>query len=128
MCSIMCYAGKDITREMMEEHLNRTVMRGPDALQVVETNFGYMGFARLAIMGLTPEGMQPFEKDGSYVVCNGEIYGFRRLKQELEALGYTFKSGSDCEVLLPLFKEYGLEMFAHLDAEYACVIYDAEKD
>lgn len=128
MCSIMCYAGKDISREMMEEHLNRTVMRGPDALQVVETNFGYMGFARLAIMGLTPEGMQPFEKDGSYVVCNGEIYGFRRLKQELEALGYTFKSGSDCEVLLPLFKEYGLEMFAHLDAEYACVIYDAEKD
>ena len=103
-------------------------MRGPDALQVVETNFGYLGFARLAIMGLTPEGMQPFEQDGNWVVCNGEIYGFRTLKKELMERGYEFKSGSDCEVLLPVYKEYGLEMFSHLDAEFACVIYDAAED
>ena len=70
MCSIMCYVGKDITKEIMDVNLNRTFMRGPDALQVVETNFGYLGFARLAIMGLTPEGMQPFEHDGNWVVCN----------------------------------------------------------
>lgn len=126
MCSIMSYAGKDITKEMMEEFLLRTEMRGPDDARVIETEFGYLGFARLAIMGLTPEGMQPFEKDGSYVVCNGEIYGFRVLKEELQERGYTFASGSDCEVLLPLYKEYGKEMFAHLDAEYACVIYDGE--
>ena len=127
MCSIMCYAGKDITKEMMEELLMRTHMRGPDAAQVVETEFGYLGFARLAIMGLTPDGMQPFEREGSWVVCNGEIYGFRVLKEELKERGYHFKSGSDCEVLLPLYKEYGLEMFSHLDAEYACVIYDTEQ-
>ena len=77
MCSIMCYAGKDISKEQMQELLLRTEMRGPDANEVVETEFGYLGFARLAIMGLTPEGMQPFEREGSYVVCNGEIYGFR---------------------------------------------------
>ena len=128
MCSIMCYVGKDITKEIMDVNLNRTFMRGPDALQVVETNFGYLGFARLAIMGLTPEGMQPFEQDGNWVVCNGEIYGFRTLKKELMERGYEFKSGSDCEVLLPVYKEYGLEMFSHLDAEFACVIYDAAED
>lgn len=44
---------------------------------------------RLAIMGLTPLGMQPFHLDGSYVVCNGEIYGFEQLKKELEPK-YTF--------------------------------------
>ena len=126
MCSIMCYAGKDITKEEMEAMLMRTHMRGPDDAKVVETEFGYMGFARLAIMGLTPEGMQPFEKKGSMVICNGEIYGFRTLKQELMERGYEFIGGSDCEVLLPLYKEYGMELFAHLDAEYACVIYDAE--
>ncbi|MBS6398216.1 MAG: asparagine synthase B [Clostridiales bacterium] len=126
MCSIMCYAGKDISKEELESCLARTKMRGPDAMQVVETDFGYLGFARLAIMGLTPEGMQPFEREGSQVVCNGEIYGFRRIKKELEDRGYTFQSGSDCEILLPLYEEYGLEMFAHLDAEYACVIYDAK--
>ena len=126
MCSIMCYLGKDIAKEVFEANLNKTHMRGPDAMQVVETDFGYMGFARLAIMGLTPEGMQPFQMDNSLVVCNGEIYGFRKLKEELSERGYHFQSGSDCEVLLPLYREYGLDMFAHLDAEYACVIYDGE--
>ena len=59
MCSILCYAGKDVTKETMEGYLLKTKMRGPDAQQVVETEFGYLGFARLAIMGLTPDGMQP---------------------------------------------------------------------
>ena len=128
MCSIMYLKGKEISKEQMAELLARTEDRGPDAMQVVETEEGYFGFARLAIMGLTPEGMQPFERDGSYVVCNGEIYGFRTLKEELIKQGYEFKSGSDCEILLPLYEQYGLEMFSHLDAEYACVIYDAGKN
>ena len=66
-------------------------------------NSGILGFARLAIMGLTPDGMQPFQRDGSWVICNGEIYGFRKIKKELEERGYQFQSGSDCEVLLPLY-------------------------
>ena len=126
MCTIMCYAGKDLSAADMEMYLARARMRGPDAMQVVETPFGWLGFARLAIMGLTPEGMQPFEQNGSWVVCNGEIYGFRRIRKELEERGYTFRSGSDCEVLLPLYREYGREMFRHLDAEFACVLYDGE--
>lgn len=126
MCSIMCYFGKGISKEKFEEYLVRTKDRGPDATQVVETDFGFLGFERLAIMGLSPEGMQPFEREGSYVICNGEIYGFRKLKEELAAKGYSFQSGSDCELLLPLYREYGLSMFAHLDAEFACVLYDKE--
>ncbi len=126
MCSILGYIGKDLTKDEVEEALLKTHMRGPDAKQVVQTEFGYLGFARLAIMGLSPEGMQPFNRDGNYVVCNGEIYGFRVLKRELEQRGYEFASGSDCEVLLPLYKEYGTDMFAHLDAEFACIIYDGE--
>lgn len=126
MCSIIGYVGKDMSAETLEGYLRRTERRGPDDLRVTETEFGLLGFARLAIMGLTEEGMQPFERDGSWVVCNGEIYGFRVLKKELEEKGYEFKSDSDCEILLPLYREYGTEMFAHLDAEYACVMYDAE--
>ena len=71
--------------------------------------------------------MQPFVRDGNYVVCNGEIYGFRDIKSELEKSGYTFISQSDCEILLPLYEKYGLDMFKKLDAEYACIIYDARK-
>ena len=83
-----------------------------------------LGFHRLSIMGLTPSGMQPFELDGSYVVCNGELYGFEKQKESLKQKGYTFKSDSDCEILLPLYREYGTDMFAMLDAEFACIIYD----
>ena len=124
MCSIIGYVGKDMTKEALEKYLKKSTMRGPDMQQVVETKMGYLGFARLAIMGLTPEGMQPFNNNNNWVVCNGEIYGFRKLKEELIERGYKFNSESDCEVLLPLYQEYGVEMFAHLDAEYACIIYD----
>lgn len=128
MCSILGYIGKDLSKVKIEEALLKTIKRGPDDQKVIETEFGYFGFARLAIMGLTDEGMQPFKRDENYVICNGEVYGFRKLKKELEQRGYTFESESDCEVLLPLYREYGLDMFSHLDAEYACVIYDAESN
>ena len=73
--------------------------------------------------------MQPFTApDGSAVVCNGELYGFRRAKRELERKGYVFHSGSDCELLLPLWRERGVEMFRELDAEFALVLYDTASD
>lgn len=103
----------------------RTISRGPDDSRIIDVGKGLLGFHRLAIMGLTPEGMQPFEMAGSACVCNGEIYGFSALKQELVEKGYSFKSDSDCEILLPLYREYGVEMFKMLDAEFAMIIYDA---
>lgn len=127
MCSIMGFQGKTISREEFKKHFDATISRGPD-MQRIQA-FGddvTLGFERLAIMGLTEEGMQPFELGGSAVVCNGEIYGFRKLKKELEK-EYTFRSDSDCEVLLPLYEKYGLDMFAMLDAEYVCIIYDARR-
>lgn len=124
MCSIMGYLGKDLPKETFTECLLRTKERGPDDWRVEETPFGWLGFARLAIMGLTPEGMQPFHRDGCWTVCNGELYGFRAMKKQLEERGYQFQGDSDCELLLPLYREYGLEMFQHLDAEFACLLYD----
>ena len=62
--------------------LEATVSRGPDDQRIEELNGGVMGFQRLSIMGLTPEGMQPFFLDGSYAVCNGEIYGFKKIKEK----------------------------------------------
>lgn len=59
------------------------------------------------------------------MVCNGEIYGFEKLKEEL-SVKYTFESESDCEILLPLYQEYGTDMFDMIDAEFACIIYDGE--
>ena len=79
-------------------------------------------------MGLNEFGMQPFSYDDKVLVCNGEIYGFRDIKIELLKKGYSFKSDSDCEILLPLFKEFDFEMFSKLDAEFALIIYDKKED
>ena len=128
MCSIMGYSGTKIKKEEFTAAFNRTISRGPDMSRVIEAGKGLMAFHRLAIMGLDESGMQPFCMDGNCVVCNGELYGFRKLKKELEAKGYAFQSGSDCELLLPLYKEYGTDMFRMLDAEFALIIYDAKKD
>ena len=86
-----------------------------------------LGFHRLAIMGLHEEGMQPFKLHGNMAVCNGELYGFRPIKKELSKK-YSFVSESDCELILPMYEEYGLDMFAKLDAEFAMIIYDAKSD
>ncbi|MDO4516315.1 MAG: asparagine synthase B [Bacillota bacterium] len=128
MCSIMGYCSDSVEPERFQEGFARTKSRGPDDSRVLSTGKGLLGFHRLSIMGLHPEGMQPFTLDGSYLVCNGEIYGFQPIKQELQEKGYVFQSDSDCEVLLPLYREYGVDMFAMLDAEFACILYDGEQE
>lgn len=125
MCSIMGYCGSSVPLAEFEKGFGETVSRGPDDSRIIDTKKGLLGFHRLAIMGLTPEGMQPFSLGNSYVVCNGEIYGFEKLRKALSAK-YTFKSDSDCEILLPMYREYGTKMFAMLDAEFALIIYDGD--
>ena len=151
MCSIMGYCGKGCDPQAFTDALEKTHSRGPDAARVLDTGNGYLGFNRLSIMGLTKEGMQPFitvqkntiltEPEGNALiinnpsdnwdtalVCNGEIYGFRVLKKELEEKGYHFISDSDCEILPALYREYGTDMFAKLDAEYALILFDRSKN
>lgn len=124
MCSILGYLGSDLSVQAFRAALDQTASRGPDMQKICVLDNGYLGFNRLAIMDLHPSGMQPFTLKGDYVVCNGEIYGFRKIKKEMKSRGYIFESNSDCEVLLPLYRELGVEMFKTLDAEFALIIYD----
>ena len=126
MCSIMGYCSENADYTLFKKGFDRTLSRGPDDSRIMDTGKGLLGFHRLAIMGLQPEGMQPFRLGSSYVVCNGEIYGFEQIRKELQTKGYSFQSGSDCEILLPLYQEYGVKMFRMLDAEFALILYDGE--
>ena len=128
MCSIIGFEKKETNLNKVAAEFAKSDSRGPDGTRFYEGDEVLLGFKRLAIMGLTIEGMQPFYHDGNVVVCNGEIYAFRKLKAELISKGYKFKSESDCEILLPLYKEYELEMFDLLDAEFALIIYDKKND
>lgn len=125
MCCILAWCGKDHDEGSFREAMKKTVSRGPDQSRLWISDEGIMGFQRLSIMGLTPEGMQPFLHEDSVLVCNGEIYGFKKLRDELIKKGYSFKSDSDCEILLPLYYEYGTDMFQMLDAEFALIIFDS---
>ena len=124
MCSIIGYIGANLSEEEVRSYFERTVSRGPDMTRILNLGNGFLGFHRLAIMGLNESGMQPFSAFGNSVVCNGELYGFRLLKKKLEEKGYTFQSESDCELLLPLYREYGTDMFRMLDAEFAMILFD----
>ena len=127
MCTVFGYNGSALSEEKVRKALETSVSRGPDMSRVVKLGkgHGFLAFQRLAIMGLDENGMQPFFNGLDAVVCNGEIYGFRTIRENLRKKGYTFSSDSDCEVLLPLWREYGERMFSMLDAEYATIIYDS---
>lgn len=120
----MAYIKNQADVKEFKKHLERTISRGPDATKILEFEHAILGFQRLSIMGLNEAGMQPFTLHGRYVICNGELYGFRKVKDELIQKGYNFQSESDCEIILPLYEQYGTDMFQTLDAEFACVIYD----
>jgi asparagine synthase (glutamine-hydrolysing) len=109
------------------ERMNRTIAhRGPDGEGVwTEGSIG-LGHRRLAIIDLSPMGHQPMmSKDGRYVISyNGEVYNFRELRVELEALGYPFHSKTDTEVVLNAFAEWGLRALPKFNGMFAFAIWD----
>lgn len=63
----------------VEKMSNALRHRGPDHSACLQVGRYLMGFHRLAIVGVGPSGNQPFEKDGSFLICNGQIYNFKQL-------------------------------------------------
>src|SRR6185503_5052761 len=85
-----------------------------------------LGSRRLAILDLSPAGHMPMSTpDGLLtIVYNGEIYNYPELRRDLENRGYTFRSGSDTEAILYLYREYGPEIVTKLNGMFAIAIWD----
>jgi asparagine synthase (glutamine-hydrolysing) len=102
--------------------------RGPDNSRFVVSGQRCIGFHRLAINGLTPAGDQPFNLLGCELVCNGEIYNHVAL---IKKHGLNCASGSDCEVIIHLYKLFNGDMCAtlrELDGVFSLVLVDRERD
>ncbi len=86
-------------------------------------------FRRLAIVDLSAAGHQPMcSDDGRFVmVFNGEIYNYRELRRELEALGHRFRSTSDSEVLLRAYMQWGGDCLRRLNGMWAFLVHDRER-
>ena len=103
--------------------------RGPDdqGVWISPDHSCALGHARLSIIDLTPSGHQPMidPETGNSIVFNGEIYNYLELKAECEALGDRFRSGSDTEVLLCLYRRHGADCLRKLRGMFAFAIWDA---
>jgi len=88
-----------------------------------------LGHRRLAIIDLSDRGLQPMSSnDGStWIVFNGEIYNFQELRSELESRGYSFKTGTDTEVLLQSYLHWGEDCLDRLQGMYGFAIWDGRR-
>lgn len=102
--------------------------RGPDDSGMHVDGRVALAHTRLSIIDLAG-GHQPLYSDDNKLclIVNGEIYNYLELRGRLEAQGYSFKTHSDCEVIIPLYQRYGTEFVTHLRGMYAFALWDSEK-
>lgn len=123
MCGIFFEYNKTI--EECEECFKKTEHRGPDDSVLLQIDEHVMGFHYLGIVHPEKKANQPFFHNNLVMVCNGIIFNY----QELQAkYGYSFVTGSDCEIIIHLVDQFGIRKTLELiDGEFAFVIYDKVK-
>ncbi len=128
MCGIVCAfdlkSSSSKLRPQILEMSKKIRHRGPDWSGVYSDKNSIIAHERLAIVDPT-SGQQPlFSDDGSLILAvNGEIYNHEELRLDF-VNDYKFKTKSDCEVIIPLFKEIGFDFINHLNGIFAFALYD----
>ncbi len=132
MCGIAGFTpilgNKDTSIDVIRKMLVQLKHRGPDERGVYFDQSGVLGHVRLSIIDLET-GQQPMsDEDGIlWITFNGEIFNYIELKEELVSKGYRFRTKSDTEVLLNLFKAYGAEGLKKLNGQFAFAIWNSVK-
>ena len=117
---------RPVNREMLRQMTDIMCHRGPDSHGFYVSPGVGLGIRRLSIIDLET-GDQPISnEDGTItVVCNGEIYNFQELRQQLIAAGHRFKTRSDVEVIVHLYEDYGVECVNYLRGMFGFALWDA---
>tara|TARA_B100001971_G_C18229654_1_gene563041 strand:- start:235 stop:2061 length:1827 start_codon:yes stop_codon:yes gene_type:complete len=105
------------------------VHRGPDDSGYYFDKNISLGHRRLSIIDLSLKGRNPMPNENKdiWIIFNGEIYNYLRLKPKLEEKGHTFFSNTDTEVIIHAYEEYGVECLKYLEGAFAFAIWDSEK-
>ncbi len=102
--------------------------RGPDWSGIYQGKTAVLAHERLSIVDPASGGQPLISPDGKHILCvNGEIYNHRELREQLKD-DYEFQTGSDCEVILALYKKKGIHFMEDLNGIFAFALYDEEKD
>jgi asparagine synthase (glutamine-hydrolysing) len=103
--------------------------RGPDDAGFWQDPHCTVGFRRLSILDLSPNGHQPMcSQDGRFIlVMNGEVYNFLEIKRDLAQRGYHFRSTGDAEVVLSALSEWGLKALERFNGMFALAFYDSQE-
>ena len=102
--------------------------RGPDDDGYFFDGSLGLGFRRLSIIDLAGVHQPMADAEKSiWIVFNGEIYNYKELRAELEALGHVFQTSSDTEVIIYGYKQWGLDVFNHLNGMFGVAIWDVKK-
>lgn len=129
MCAIAGYLERmrdpDAGRRLLATMTNALAHRGPDAEEVWAADGIGLGHRRLSIVDLT-DGNQPMHdtEAGLVLSYNGEVFNFPELRAELVARGHRFATSSDTEVILRLYREYGVDCVTHLNGDFAFALWD----
>lgn len=126
ICGIINFNTLPVQEDSIRMMMKIQKHRGPDDEGVfIEENVG-LGFVRLSIIDLSPAGHQPmFSEDRRYVIVfNGEIFNYIELRQELKALGHSFKTNTDIEVLLAAWLQWGNDCLHRFNGMWAFLIFD----
>jgi len=126
MCGIYLYNGSSYSYESLKDSIDKIKYRGPDNSKYSNLDENVLfAFHRLSIVGLSETGNQPLihpEDDSLVLICNGEIYNYKDLAQKYN---FNLKTGSDCEIILHMFKLHGIEKtVSALDGVFMFVLYD----
>jgi len=117
-----------IEKNFIKSEFEKGKNRGPDDSNIIDLYIMncMLGFHRLAINGLNKESNQPFYIDNIFLVCNGEIYNYKELYNLIDINPTT---NSDCEVIVHLYKRYGMEQTIRmLDGEFSFILLDTSND
>lgn len=129
ICGIFNYKNTEMAEKaVMEKMLEKIRHRGPDGSDMLIGEEIALGFNRLSFLDLEG-GMQPLKNEDETIamVCNGEIYNFRELRDELLAKGHIFRTGTDVEVILHLYEECGSGFPERLNGQFAIALYDSRQ-